>query len=159
MGGKKMKVQFCSCGSMLVTQTSLTYSMFPCFDGVKPATSALMEQMRCVYTVFAVCYQCGAETMTAWMEDELWLTLNPFLIHSHSSMLCCCLLSLTYRCDPWTKASLCSVISSPKLIFLIAVCCVYLSPTWVGFCKKHLELCLKQQREWKSMTKGFLVPP
>lgn len=30
----------------------------------------------------------------------------------------------THRCDPRTKAAVCAVISGPKLIFLIAVCCV-----------------------------------
>lgn len=66
---------------------------------------------------------------------------TPFLMCSHSSVLCGCLLSLIYRCDLGTKAALCSVISSPKLISLIAFYCVYLSWTLAVFCliKRHLH--------------------
>lgn len=109
--------------------------------------------MRCVYVVFAVCYQCGAETLTTWMEDEFWLALLPFLIHSHSSMLCGCLLSLKYRCDLRTKASVCSVISSPKLIFLIAVCCVLFVLNMSGFLRKAPHALFETTKSMKKYDK------
>ncbi len=54
--------------------------------------------MRCVCWASAVCYQCWAETMTAWMEDEFRLVLTL--------LLCGCLLSLKYRCDLRTATEL-----------------------------------------------------
>lgn len=109
-----------------IPATNPCNSTFPSFDGdllfvVQTATLAFDG----VDEMCAVCYQCGTGTIRAWIEDQFRLALAPFLIHSQSSMLCGCLLSLKYRCDLQTKAAVCTVISSPKLIFLIAVHCFY----------------------------------
>lgn len=106
---------------------------------VQTATSAFdgVDEMR----LHSVC--C---LLSVWSRDNeglngAWVQAGtrPLLIHSHSSMLCGDLLSLKYRCDPRTKAAVCSVISSPKLVFLIAFCCVYLSRTWARFFFTHTQ--------------------
>lgn len=117
-----------------------------CLFVVQTATSAFDW-------VDEICLHSVCCLLSAWSRDNESLNkgwvqagTHSFLIHSHSSMLCGCLLSLKYRCDLQTKAAVCSIISSPKLIFLIAFRCDYLS--WTQGCfffyKKHLKLCLKQ---------------
>lgn len=129
---------------------------------VQTATSAFdgVDEMR----LHSVC--C---LLSVWSRDNeglngAWVQAGtrPLLIHSHSSMLCGDLLSLKYRCDPRTKAAVCSVISSPKLVFLIAFCCVYLSRTWARFFFTHTQKKSTSSFVWnnkaagkKSTTKGL----
>lgn len=126
-----------------------------CLFVVQTATSAFdgVDEM-CLHRV------CCLLSVLSRDNDSLnggWVQAgtHPFLIYSHSRMLCGCLLSLKYRCDLRTKAAVCSLISSPKLIFLIAVCCVHLSWTWVGFYKKRLKLCLNIKEPEKVPQKAL----